>query len=317
MSRILITYGVPMEGFAPLGAHELIAPPPLTAFTKEELLTLLPDVRAVVACTPFDAELIQAARQLELIVCYGAGYDGIDVSAATANGVMVCNTPECVTAPTAELAIALLMAVARRVPELDARVRHTADAFGMGRHMGTSLDGATLGVVGMGRIGSLVADFGRLMGMRVVYCGHAEKPQHAAMGDVFVSLPELMAQADFITLHCPLTPQTRGLITRELIALMKPTACLVNTARGAIIDEIALIEALEARRIAGAGLDVFTDEPNVDKRLLALDNVVLTPHVGSNTVQARKRMAEAASRRILDAFAGRVPQGLLNPQARA
>lgn len=317
MAKIIVTYGVPADGFSALAGHELVIPPSGAAFSREELLDLLPEADAVLACTALDGELIAAGKKLRLIVCYGAGYDAIDVATATARGIPVVNTPECVTMPTAELAIALITALARRLVELD-RLMHTRpprELFGMGRRMGTSLEGAVLGVVGMGRIGGRVADFGRLMGMRVLYTARTPKPGRDALGDMHVTLEELMAQSDFVTLHCPHTPQTQGLISREMLARMKPTAFLINTARGPIVDEAALIEALRAHRIAGAALDVFAGEPDINPAFAALDNVLLTPHVGSNTLHARNEMARAASRRILDRLAGRIPENLLNPEA--
>lgn len=316
MAKIVVTYGVPADGFSALSEHEVMIPPPGTAFSREQLAQLLADADAVVACTALDSGLIAAAKRLRLIVCYGAGYDAIDIAAATARGIPVVNTPDCVTLPTAELTISLIAALARRIAELNAlmHTRPPRELFGMGRRMGTSLDGAVLGVAGMGRIGGKVADFGRLMGMRVLYTSRTPKPERDALGDRRVPLEELMAKSDFITLHCPHTPETQGLISRQMIALMKPTAYLINTARGPVVDEDALIEALRARRIAGAALDVFAGEPDINPAFAALDNVLLTPHTGSNTLHARNEMARAASQRILDRLAGRIPQNLLNPE---
>ncbi len=319
MAKIVITYGVPHAGFHSLAGHEVHIPPDGQPFTREELLALLPDADAVVACKAFDRELIFAAQKLKLIVCYGAGYDSIDIAAATERGILVANTPDCVTAPTAELAIAHLMALARRLKELDHRVRTMApqELFVMGKYMGTSLEGATLGIVGMGRIGGKVADFGRLMRMNVLYTSRTPKPDRDALGETRVPLEQLMAQSDFISLHCPHTSETHGLISREMIALMKPTAFLINTARGPVVDESALIDALRMRRIAGAAIDVYTGEPNANPAFFALDNVLLTPHVGSNTLRARNQMAEAASERILAVLSGKRPPNLLNPEALA
>lgn len=317
MAKVIVTYSVPADGFSALAGHELVIPPSGAAFSREELLGLLPEADAVLACTALDSELIAAAKKLRLIVCYGAGYDAIDVAAATARGIPVVNTPECVTQPTAEMAIAMITALARRITELNTlmHTRPPRELFGLGRRMGTSLEGAVLGVVGMGRIGGRVADFGRLMGMRVLYTARTPKPGRDALGDTHVTLEELMAQSDFVTLHCPHTPQTQGLISREMLARMKPAAFLINTARGPIVDEAALIEALRTHRIAGAALDVFAGEPDINPAFAALDNVLLTPHAGSNTLHARNEMARAASRRILDRLAGRIPENLLNPEA--
>lgn len=316
MATIIITHGVPSAGFQALSGHTLHIPPSGKAFSRETLLSLLPEADAVLACKAFDRELIEAAPKLKLIVCYGAGYDSIDVAAATERGIMVCNTPECVTAPTAEHAIAHIMALAKRLPELDRRVRtmNPDELFVMGKYMSTSLEGATLGIVGMGRIGSKVADFGRLMGMRILYTSRTSKPERDALGDEQVALPVLMHQSDFISLHCPHTPETHHLISRDMLDLMKPSAYLINTARGPIIDEEALIDTLKQGRIAGAGLDVYTGEPYVNPAFFTLDNVLLTPHVGSNTLHARDHMAHAASERILDVLDHHIPKNLLNPQ---
>ena len=316
MAKIIITYGVPSDGFYSLSGHEVYIPPAGVPFSREELLSLLPEADAVLACKAFDRELIEAGKKLKLIVCYGAGYDSIDVAAATERGIMVCNTPDSVTAPTAELAIAHIMALSRRLVELNMRVRtmRPEDLFVMGCYMGTSLEGATLGIVGMGRIGGKVADFGRLMGMRVLYYARNRKPDRDALGDEYVSLDTLMAESDFISLHCPHTPETHKLISRELIARMKPSAFLINTARGPVLDEDALIAALRSNKIAGAGLDVYTGEPHVNPAFFELDNVLLTPHVGSNTLHARNQMAEAASERILAVLNGQTPKNLINPQ---
>jgi len=316
MAVIVVTYGVPSDGFSALQGHTVHIAPKCEHFSREELLRLLPEADAVVACKAFDREMIEAAGRLKLIVCYGAGYDAIDVAAATERGVMVANTPDCVTAPTAELAIAHMLNLARRITEFNSRVRTMppSELFVMGKYLGTSLQGAVLGIVGMGRIGSRVADFGRLMGMKILYTAHSPKPAQDALGAEYVSLEELMRRSDFISLHCPHTPETQHLISDSMIALMKPTAYLINTARGPVVDETALLDALRERRIAGAALDVYTGEPNVNPAFFELDNVILTPHVGVNTLQDRNRMAEAASERILAVLDGRLPDNLINPE---
>lgn len=316
MASILVTYGVPADGFRLLEGHEVYIAPQHEHISREELFRLLPEIDAAVACKAFTREMIESAPKLKLIVCYGAGYDSIDVAAATEHGVMVVNTPECVTAPTAELAIAHLMALARRLVEFNQRVRtmKPEDLFVMGKFMGTSLEGSTLGIVGMGRIGSKVADFGHLMGMKVLYASRTPKPERDALGDLHVPLETLMEESDFVSLHCPYTPETHHLIDANMLQRMKPSACLINTARGPVLDEEALIELLKEGRIAGAALDVYTGEPHVNPAFFQLDNVLLTPHVGSNTLHARNHMAEAASRRILDMLAGRIPENLINPE---
>lgn len=315
LATLLITHGVPKEGFDILEGHKLLYPGEGQIFSREELLALLPTADMVLACGALDEVLIGCAGRLKLIVCYGAGYDAIDVAAATQRSIPVVNIPDSVTAGTAELAFSLMLSLARRLCELD-RLMHTeppASLFGLGKHMGYSLTGLTLGIVGMGRIGSRVADLARMMGMHILYTAHSPKREQDALGDRFVSLSELMKESDFVSLHCPHTPETDKLISRELLFSMKPTAYLINTARGSVVDEAALLDALRQGRLAGAGLDVFIGEPNVNEAFAALPNVVLTPHVGSNTHQVRFAMARAASQRMLDVLAGRRPENLLNP----
>ena len=319
MAEIIITFGVPSDGFQALHehGHTIHIPPAGQRFSRDEMLKLLPNAEAVLACTPFPREYVEVGKKLKLIVCYGAGYDSIDVAAATKHSIPVFNIPDTVTAATAELAIAHLMSLARRLHELDKLVRTLPpqELFVMGRRMGTRLEGATLGIVGMGRIGGKVADFGRVMGMRILYTARTPKPERDALGDLHVDLETLMRESDFVSLHCPHTSETTGMISKQMIDLMKPTAFLVNTARGPVLDEEALIDALQKRKIAGAALDVYIGEPNVNPAFFELDNVQLTPHSGSNTLATRNQMAEAASQRILEVFAGRIPANLLNPEA--
>lgn len=317
MAKILITHGVPAERFTFLRPHEVILPKAGSAFTKPELMALLPECDAVVACGSFDWQLMEAAKRAKLILSYGAGYDAIDITAATELGIPVGNIPDSVTETTAQLAMALILAVTRRVCELDRGLRaegSTREWFTMGRGMGVLLEDMTLGIVGMGRIGARVAGFGRFIGMRVVYTAHSIKPFSVTGNARHLPLEELLRVSDVVSLHCPLTPETRGMIGRNELALMRPTAFLINTSRGKQVDEAALADALEAGRLAGAGLDVFEAEPEVSERLKRLDNVVLTPHIGSNTLRTRNKMAERCCERILDALAGRKPENLLNPE---
>jgi glyoxylate reductase len=317
MAKILVTHGVPMERFGVLRPHVVLFPKPGKAFSREELLSLLPSCDAVVSCGALDAELLAACIHVKLIVCYGAGYDSIDLKAATALGIPVGNIPDSVTEATAQLAITLMLSLTRRVCEMDQLLRekkNTRKLFAMGRTMGVSLEGLTLGVVGMGRIGARVAELARALRMRVVYHNRSIKPYAVAGNARRLPLGELLRVSDVVTLHCPLTPESKGMIGVEEFKLMKPTAFFINTARGKLVDELALTEALEQGRLMGAGLDVFTAEPEVSERLKALPNVVLTPHIGSNTLYTRSRMAEQCSERILTALAGRKPDNLLNPE---
>ena len=316
LPRVLISNGVPMDGLDLPQGFQVDYPGEGKAFSRNELLALLPEADAVLACLGMDAELICRGKKLKLIVCYGAGYDLIDIGAATEQGIPVVNIPDTVTEATAELAMALMMSLGRRVCELNGLMHQegSENAFGLGKHMGFSLKGATLGLVGMGRIGSRVADFGRFMGMKILYTARTPKPEQARLGAVQCSLTELMKQADFVSLHCPHTPETDGMINRALLDLMKPTAYLINTARGRVVDERALMNSLRERRIAGAGIDVFLGEPQVNPEWAGIPNVVLTPHVGSNTVQARREMITAVGERIKAVLDGEKPPNLLNPQ---
>ena len=317
MARILITHGVPAAGFARLRGHEIRIPQPGEAFTRDQLLMLLPGCDAVVACGAMDAALMAAAQGAKLIVCYGAGFDSLDIAAATARGIAVANVPDSVTETTAELAMAHILALTRRVCELDRGLRAdgtTRGQFTMGRSMGVLLTGMTLGIVGMGRIGARVAEFGRFLGMRVAYHSRSIKPLSVAGDARHLPLDELLCVADVLSLHCPYTPANEKMIGTAQLALMKPTAFLINTSRGKLIDEPGLIDALEAGRLAGAALDVFATEPEVDPRLKALPNVVLTPHIGSNTLRTRNQMAEQCTDSIVEALAGRQPSHLLNPE---
>ncbi|MDD3213550.1 MAG: NAD(P)-dependent oxidoreductase [Eubacteriales bacterium] len=317
MAKILITHGVPMEHFAMLKPNELVYPEPGKAFSKTELLALLPECDAVVACGAMDRRLLAACTKVKLIVCYGAGYDAINLDAATELRIPVANIPDSVTETTAEMAMTQLLTLLRRAGELDRQIRglpSTRKLFTMGRSMGVSPQGLTLGIVGMGRIGSRVAEFGRFLHMRVIYASRSMKPYSIAGNARRLPLTELLKTADVVSLHCPLTAETNRMIDAEALKLMKPTAFLLNTARGKLVDERALAEALEKGELAGAALDVFEDEPEVSAKLKALPNVLMTPHIGSNTLYTRNQMADACRERIEDALAGRKPANLLNPE---
>jgi len=317
MATILITHGVPITRFAPLQPHRLLYPKPGKAFSRKKLMELLPECDAVVACGAMDRALLEACVKCKLIVVYGAGYDAVDIAAASQRNIPVANIPDSVTETTAELAMAQMLTLLRRVCELDRQVRDkdsTRKLFTMGASMGVLPEGMTLGVVGMGRIGSRVAEFGRFLNMRVVYTSCGIKPYSVCGNARRLPLEELLQVSDVVTLHCPLTADTYHMINGKTLKLMKPTAFLLNSARGKLVDEAALAEALEEGRIAGAALDVFENEPEVSKRLKNLPNVVLTPHIGSNTLRTRNRMAEECCARIQDALAGRKPDNLLNPE---
>lgn len=311
MATILITHGIPAEGFRLLAGHEIIMPEPLAAYSMEELAELISGADAVVAGGRLPGDVIRRGEKLRIIANYGAGYDGVDVRAAAECGIPVTNIPDTVTRDTAELAIGLMLAVSRRIGEMNLRLRSepSRTLFGMGRHMGRSLRGQTLGVVGCGRIGRCTAKLASALGMRVL--GYSRSGADASVCEP-VDLPTLLRESDVVSLHCPLKEDTRGLMDAAAFRQMKQGAILINTARGAVVDTQALLDALDSGRLSGAGLDVYPDEPQIPAELLARDNVVCTPHIGTNTEQTRFEMAEACSRQILDALAGKRPESIVN-----
>lgn len=273
---------------------------------KEWLLCLLTD--------RIDADVIAAAARLKGIANCAAGYDNIDVGAATEKGVLVSNTPGVLTETTADLAWALILAVARRIPEADRFTRAGLfEGWGINLMLGADVHGKTLGIVGAGRIGTAVALRARGFGMKVLYC--SPKPNAAIereLGAARVDLESLLRESDFVSLHVPLTPETRRLIGERELSLMKPGAFLINTSRGAAVDEAALARALREKRIAGAGLDVYEEEPRLCEGLSDLGNVVLLPHVGSASFETRSRMAEMAALNLIAMARGERPPNCVN-----
>ncbi len=264
-----------------------------------------------------DAELLDAAPRLRVVSNMAVGYNNIDVAAATARGIVVTNTPGILTEATAELAFALILAAARRVVDLDRRTRAGEwTCWAPLLFLSREVSGKTLGVVGLGRIGRAVARRARAFGMRVLYHSRSrlEAEEERDLGVEYAEKDELLATADFVSLHVPLSAETRHLIGRRELGLMKPTAYLINTSRGPVVDEAALVEALKARRIEGAGLDVYENEPMLAPGLAALDNAVLLPHVGSATVETRTKMARMAAENLLSALRGERPAHVVNPE---
>jgi glyoxylate reductase len=315
--RVVCTAALPIDLPAALGEVELVAPAvghrPLDALTRElatadALITLLRD--------PVDAALLDAAPRLRVVANYAVGFDNIDVAAATARGVCVTNTPDALTEATADLAFALALAAARRLGEGERLVRAGGwRGWSPDLLLGVDVWGRTLGIVGMGRIGQAMARRGRGFSMEVLYAGPRDVPAAAAIPATRVELAELWRRADVISLHCPLTPATRGLVDAAALAAMKPTAVLVNTARGACVDEQALAAALRRGQLAGAGLDVFTDEPAIAPALLACERAVLAPHLGSATTTARSRMAQMCAAAVRSVLADHPPDHLVDPGA--
>ncbi len=290
--------------------------------SHEELIQRVADVDALLTMLtdPIDAAVLNAGRRLRIVAQMAVGYDNIDVAAATERGILVTNTPGVLTEATADLTFALLLAAARRVVEGD-RLTRTGGwkSWHPSFLLGQEVHGATLGIVGFGQIGQAVARRARGFEMRILYHSRTRRPEvEAELGAEYAELARLLRESDFVSLHVPLTPETRRMIGERELALMKPTAVLVNAARGAVVDQRALYVALKERRIAAAGLDVAETEPiPPDEPLLALDNVVITPHVGSAGVATRRKMAEMAVESVLQALRGELPQHCVNPEAPA
>ncbi|MEM2341241.1 MAG: glyoxylate reductase [Candidatus Bathyarchaeia archaeon] len=290
-------------------------PPP-----KKVIIEKAKDVDALVTLLSdkIDSEVFDAAPKLKIIAQMAVGYDNIDIEEATRRGVYVTNTPGVLTETTADFTWALLMAIARRVVEADKYVREGKWKVGWHPKMllGKDIYGATLGIIGAGRIGSAVARRAKCFNMKILYYDIAPNPQmEKETGAKFVDLDTLLRESDFISIHVPLTKETYHLIDAEKLKLIKKTAYLINTARGAIIDEKALYEALKEGRLAGAALDVFDKEPiSVDNPLLTLDNVILTPHIASASYETRSKMAEVVAENLIAFFEGKIPPNLVNPE---
>ncbi|MBS1895573.1 MAG: D-glycerate dehydrogenase [Actinobacteria bacterium] len=278
---------------------------------REELLRLVEgaDIALTMLYVRVDEEFLEAAGEGLRAVCNAAvGFDNVDLAACARRGIVVTNTPGVLDDATADLTFALILAARRRLGEAERLVRAGEPwEWGMGFMVGHDLRGGRLGIVGLGGIGARVAARGRAFGMEIAYYGRRESRHADDLDATRLDLDELLATSDVVSLHTPLTPETRHLVGARELALMKPTATLVNTARGAVVDEAALVEALRAGRIGGAGLDVFEDEPNVHPGLLDLENVVLLPHIGSATVETRAAMAELAARNAIAIARGEEP----------
>lgn len=262
-----------------------------------------------------DREVIQSAPGLKIIANYAVGYNNIDLDAAREKGIVVTNTPGVLTETTADLCWALLMSVARRIPEGNLLVKSGKwRGWGPTELLGRDLHGKTIGIIGMGRIGQAVARRARGFSMPILYYQRHRLPVEVetVLKASYVSLSQLLRESDFISLHLPLNDASRHLIGRPAFRLMKEAAFLINTARGAIVDEQALVDALASKEIAGAGLDVFEDEPHVSPALLSMDNVVTLPHIGSASFETRIKMGEMVLENLLAFFAKKRPPNMVS-----
>lgn len=322
MVKVFVTRRIPGDHLEKLKAvgYEVEVSEFARPIKPEELLEKVRGVDALLCLLTdrIDADLMDAAGpQLKIISNYAVGFDNIDVKAATDRGVVVANTPcEEVNEAVAEHTWALISALVRRIVEADEAVRRGAfkgwepDIF-----LGATLVGKTLGIVGLGRIGTMVARRARGHNMTVLYNKHSPDPEvERGLGVKFSDLDTLLATSDLVTMHVPLTEETRGMINKDSLAKMKRGAYLVNTARGPVVNEHDLVEALRSGHLGGAALDVYENEPNITPELIGMENVVLTPHIASATQEAREKMGEMAVGAILDTFSEKSPQSLVNKE---
>ncbi|MGI9953260.1 D-glycerate dehydrogenase [Moorellaceae bacterium AZ2] len=318
--KVYVTRPVPQPAIDLLAEHcEVEVNPEDRVLSKGELIEKIQG-RDGVFCLltdKIDAEVMDAARGVKVFANMAVGYDNIDIQAATARGILVTNTPGVLTEATAEFAWALLFAVARRVVEADKFMRAGKyRAWGPMLMLGQEIHGKTLGVIGGGRIGTAFARRAKGFDLQVLYTDVQPNPQfEAETGGRFVDKDTLLRESDFVSIHVPLTPSTRHLIGERELKLMKKSAILINTSRGPVVDEAALVKALREGEIWGAGLDVFEREPEMVPGLAELDNVVVCPHIASATWETRTAMATMAARNLLAALRGELPPQCVNPEA--
>jgi glyoxylate reductase len=313
VARVLVTRPLPPGGLDPLSGHELLVPANDVSMEPDELAKAAADVDAIVCLLTdrIDATVLEAGSKLRAVGNVAVGFDNVDLARATERGVAVCNTPGVLDEATADLAFALVLAAARLLSDAEADLRAGRwPGWGISQYLGQDVHGATLGLVGYGRIASAVARRASGFDMRVIH--HARRP--TGVEGYVEDLDALVAEADVISLHVPLSVQTRHLVDARRLALMKPTAVLVNTSRGPVVDEEALAEALERRAIFAAGIDVYEREPLVHPRLLAAPHAVLAPHLGSATVSTRTTMARLAAGGVAEVLAGGRPANVVNPE---
>lgn len=310
--RVYVTRDIPESGIELLKEHyEVDVNRGDIPLTKEQMLEVFPKYDGVLTALSdvIDKDVMDKAPQVKIFANYAVGFNNFDVETAKKKGIAMTNTPDVLSDTTAETAWSLLFAVSRRILEADRYVRAGKwERFGHKLLLGQDIYGKTLGIVGAGRIGQRMAEKARGYHMTILY--HNQKRNldfEKRFNAVYASKEELLAQSDFISLHCPLTEETRGMIDSKAFEIMKKSAVLVNTARGPVVDEQALVDALKNGKIWGAGLDVYTDEPNIHPELLELKNVVLLPHIGSATLETRESMSMMAAKDIIEVLEGRTP----------
>jgi D-3-phosphoglycerate dehydrogenase len=314
MKKVLLTQKIRDEGLAVLEgkAEVIIAPDP----SEATISNLIQDVHGVILRTTsqITRDMIASASHLNVISRTGVGVDNVDVAAATEKGILVCHTPGVNAISVAEHAVSLIVVLVKALPYLDNEVRK-ANWKSRNEYRPVELHQKILGVIGFGKIGSRVADIMKKgFGMNILaYDPYVVQTKEAESDAVFCKLEELLSQSDVVTLHLPATSETKELLNREYLALLKPSAYFINTSRGSVVDEAALIEFLQTKSIAGAGLDVFEQEPlPLDHPLTKLDNVILSPHAGALSKECVARVAVEAAQAVLDVFAGREPRYVYN-----
>jgi len=318
--KVLVTGRIPGGVMAALeGDCEVKANREDRPMERSRVLELVKDMDGLLSMITdnVDAELMDRATRLRMIANMAVGYNNIDVAAATARGIPVSNTPGVLTDATAELAFALILAAARRIVAMDGLTRRGEFRWWAPMlFLGTEVTGKTLGIVGLGRIGKAVARRASGFDMRILYHNRERigADEERELRVEYADLNRLLAESDFVSLHVPLTSETKYLIGAKELALMKPTAFIINTSRGPVVDEKALVRVLRERKIGGAGLDVYENEPELAQGLTELDNVTLLPHVGSGTLETRTRMAALAVENLLAGLRGDVPPNILNPE---
>ncbi|PRX21808.1 glyoxylate reductase [Orenia metallireducens] len=313
--KVLVTKNMPKDGFKELDKHCDLTIYSGAVISNDELLELAPSLDGIIASgVKIKEDFIKKATNLKIISRYGVGYDSIDIQAATKAGVVVTNLPDTVTESTAELTFALMLTLSRKIIEANQIARSQKSSWDSTFILGNSLYDKKLGIVGFGRIGQAVAKRAKTFGMEIYYYDlkqiDANKLDFKA---TYLPLEQLLTSMDYITLHLPYLTSTHHLISIKQLASMKKTAYLINAARGGLVNQEALIQALQNKEIAGAALDVFEDEPNVPKELSQLPNLVLTPHIGTATAETRRKMSQEASNRVLAIIKGEVPPSIVNP----
>ncbi|WP_281190928.1 2-hydroxyacid dehydrogenase family protein [Staphylococcus schleiferi] len=317
MKKVFIAGPIPEEGLKLLKSHfdvEMYEGEGI--IDKETLKAGVKDAFGLVSLlsTEVDQEVIDSGSELEFIANYGAGFNNVDVDYARSKNIGVSNTPKASTRSTAELTFGILLAVARRIPEGDQLMRHEGfDGWAPLFFRGREVSGKKIGIIGLGEIGSAVAQRAKGFDMEILYTGPHQKPEkEKELGAQYVDLETLLKTADFVTINAAYNPSTRHMIDKAQLELMKPTSYLINASRGPIVHEQALLEALQNKTIEGAALDVYEFEPEITEGLKSLDNIVITPHIGNATYEARDMMAEIVANNLIKKAKGEKPDYIVN-----